>query len=76
MDRDFHQMDLDKLQAIYQNEVNYLKAELLKGSTWESLKEQKNKVTELAIIIHKKRYPLHFNPAEFFSPRDQKDDTR
>ena len=76
MDRDFYQMDLDKLQAIYQNEVNYLKTELLKGSTWESMKEQKNKVTELAIIIHKKRYPLHFNPAEFVSPRNQKDDTR
>ena len=71
MNSEFHYLDIDALQALYQREVNRLKEQLLEGASRESVKDQKNKVTELAIIIHKKKYPLYFNPAEFDSPRNE-----
>ena len=60
MNSEFHYLDIDALQALYQREVNRLKEELLAGASWESVKDQKNKVTELAIIIHKKKIPTLF----------------
>ena len=75
MDSEFHRLDLYTLQDMYQEEAARLNAELLGGATWESVKDQKQKVTELAIVIHKKKYPLYFNPAEFPSSRKQKDDS-
>jgi len=75
MDSEFHVLDVDTLQALYQEEANRLNAELLGGATWDSVKEQKQKVVEIAIALHKKKYPLHFNPAEFGSSRNEKDDS-
>ena len=74
MDSEFHGLSLDTLQALYQEEAKRLNTELLAGATWESVKEQKQKVVEIAISLHKKKYPLHFNPAEFASLRDEKGD--
>jgi hypothetical protein len=73
MKSEFNHLDIDVLQVLYQKEVNRLKEELLAGASWESVQERKNRVTELAIVIHKKKYPLYFNPAEFDSPRNSKD---
>jgi hypothetical protein len=73
MDRELYALDLDTLQALYQEESNRLKEELLAGAPWNSLQERKIKVTELAITIHKKKYPLYFNPAESDSSRQDKD---
>ena len=75
MESEFHGLDLDTLQALYKEEAKRLNTELLGGATWDSVKEQKQKVTELAIVIHKKKYPLYFNPAEFASSRNEKDDS-
>ena len=74
MDSEFYGLDLDALQVLYQEEAKRLNEELLAGATWDSMKEQKQKVTELAIVIHKKKYPLHFNPAEFTSTRNENND--
>ena len=74
MDSEFYGLDLDALQALYQEESKRLNAELLAGATWDSVKEQKQKVVEIAIAVHKKKYPLNFNPAEFGSRRNEKDD--
>ena len=67
-------LDIDTLQKLYQKEVELLQSALIAGASWDSLKGQKNRVTELAIIIHRKKYPLHFNPAEFVSTRDRSND--
>ena len=75
MDSEFHGLDLNTLQKMYQEESKRLNTELLAGATWDSVKEQKQKVTELAIVIHKKKYPLYFNPAEFASSRNENDDS-
>ena len=69
MKNEFYDLDIDTLQTLYQQEVTRLKDELLSGASWDSLRDQKNRVTELAIVIHKKKYPLYFNPAEFDSQR-------
>ena len=75
MDSEFYGLDLHTLQVMYEEEARRLNAGLLAGATWDSMKEQKQKVTELAIVIHKKKYPLYFNPAEFPSSRNEKDDS-
>jgi len=75
MDSEYYELDLNALQAMYQEEAKRLSSELLAGATWDSVKEQKQKVTELAIVIHKKKYPLYFNPAEFASSRNENDDS-
>jgi len=77
MNRELYGLDLDTLQALYQEEADRLKDELLAGVPWDNLQEQKIKVTELAITIHRKKYPLYFNPAESVSPRqDGQDNNR
>jgi hypothetical protein len=55
MIREFYELDVDTLQNLYQKETNRLHAELIAGASWESLKEQKAIVTELAIVLHKKK---------------------
>ena len=75
MDSEFYGLDLDTLQTLYQEEAKRLNTALLAGATWESVKEQKQKVTELAIVIHKKKYPLYFNPAEFSLSRNENADS-
>jgi hypothetical protein len=69
MDSEMYGLDLDVLQKMYQAEANRLNAELLSGASWESVREQKKRVIDLAIIIHKKKNPQYFNPAEFSSSR-------
>lgn len=71
MSREFNQLDVDTLQDLYQIETNRLHAELIAGASWESLREQKARVTELAIILHKKKKNVQLNPAEFNSGRQQ-----
>jgi len=71
MNREFFKLDLEELQSLYQKETKLLHAELIAGTSWENLTEQKIRVTELAITIHRKKYPLYFNPAEFTLSREE-----
>ena len=71
MNRELHELDIETLQAMHQAETNQLNAELLAGASWESLREQKTRVTELAIVLHKKKKDSYLNPAEFNSSRHQ-----
>ena len=57
------EFDVDELRNSYETEAAKLKASLLNGSSWEDLKEQRLKVTELAIALHKK-INTSSNPAE------------
>lgn len=58
--------DLEALETMHQQEDAALKAALLQGEPWDELADQRYKVTQLAIAIHKKLYPsADFNPAEF-----------
>ena len=55
--------ELDMLRERYEKERSALTAALLNGVSWESLKDQRRIVTELAIELHKKM-TAYGNPAE------------
>ena len=66
MSYDLPDYDIDSLKALYGKENEILQARLLSGETWEDLKDQRQKVTEISIALHKKFTALHsLNPAEF-----------
>jgi hypothetical protein len=57
------EFDVNELRDTYEKESAKLKASLLSGTSWEALKDQRKKVTELAIALHKK-INSSSNPAE------------
>ena len=56
-------LGVDELRHVYETESSKLKASLLSGVSWDELKDQRKKVTELAIALHKK-INTSDNPAE------------
>lgn len=66
----WNELNLDELREVYEKESALLKTSLLNGSSWDELKEQRQKVTELAIALHKK-INTSANPAES-TGRDEK----
>ena len=67
------QDDLDSLQKLYDKESAELRSALLKGASWNDLKEKRVLVTNLFIAIHKKKYPHggHQTPADTSLRRDK-----
>lgn len=63
MDKNLSWYDLPQLKTMYEQEADALQSALLNGASWESTREQRQRVTELAIALHKKRYSSS-NPAE------------
>lgn len=63
MEMNWSELDLDYLKQIYEAEASRLKTSLLNGATWEEMKDQRKRVTELAIALHKKMN-TSTNPAE------------
>ena len=66
MNFDFSHHDLDSLKVLFEKENEELKARLLNGASWEEVKDQRLRVTELAIALHNNFLsPQGGNPAEF-----------
>lgn len=63
MKMQWNDFDADTLKTIYEKESANLKTALIGGTAWNDLKEQRQKVTELSIALHKKIYSSP-NPAE------------
>ena len=63
MEMNWSELDLDALRDAYETEASRLKTSLLNGASWEEMKDQRKKVTELAIALHKK-INTSANPAE------------
>ena len=63
MDMKLCSYDLPVLKVMYEQEAEVLQRALLNGATWEEVREQRKKVTDLAIAMHKKRF-ASTNPAE------------
>jgi len=59
----WNELGVEELKDVYEKESTKLKASLLNGTPWEELKDQRQKVTELAIALHKK-INTSSNPAE------------
>lgn len=63
MEMNWNDLEVDALRQAYENESLKLKSSLLNGASWEEMKDQRKKVTELAIALHKK-INVSGNPAE------------
>jgi hypothetical protein len=63
MEMNWSELDVDSLREVYETEASRLKTSLLNGASWEEMKDQRKKVTELAIALHKK-INASGNPAE------------
>lgn len=63
MDKNLCGLDVNLVKTIYEKEAITLKNALLNGASWEEVKDQRRKVTELAIALHKLRHSSG-NPAE------------
>jgi hypothetical protein len=50
---------------VYEKEQAELTSRLLSGSLWNEVKEQRKKLTEIAVALHKKAQAMGLNPAEF-----------
>lgn len=55
MDRNLECLDLKTLKSLYERETDDLNAALLKGTSWTDLKEQRVKVTDIAMALQAKR---------------------
>jgi len=63
MEANWSELNVDDLREAYEKESARLKTSLINGGSWEELKDQRQKVTELAIALHKKIHTSD-NPAE------------
>jgi len=60
-------LDLDTLKAMYEKAQAELTASLLSGTLWNEVKEQRKKLTEIAIVLHKKAQAMGLNPADLIA---------
>lgn len=67
----WNELDVNVLRILYEKESAALKASLIKGTLWDDLKEQRQKVTELSIALHKKIHSSK-NPAEHMDRGDKR----
>lgn len=63
MESNWNELDLDSLKLMHEKESSNLRTALLNGATWEEVKDQRKRVTELSIALHKK-INASGNPAE------------
>ena len=71
MDRNLCSLDLNTLKSLYEKASSELSDALLNGVEWKETREKRQKVTDLAIEIHKKRFAPNTNPAEQSSRKDE-----
>jgi len=70
MEIDLNNLSLTELENLHSKVSGSLETALLSGASWEEVQSQRKIVTELAVLIHKRRYPLeNGNPAEIGSRR-------
>ena len=69
MGRNLSEYDLAALRSLYEEEKARLTEALLSGAPWDTLREQRYRVTELSIAVHRKA-TLENNPAENNTRRD------
>ena len=53
MDNSLFKLDLDTLKNMHEKEAAELKVKLLNGALWHEVSEQKNRLIDISIAIHK-----------------------
>ena len=54
MKASWSELEVEALRALFEKESMHLKTALLSGASWEEVQDQRKKVTELSIALHKK----------------------
>lgn len=67
---DLMKLDIEVLTALYDREFLELKTALINGTDWNDIRDQKNKVTRIAISIHKKLNRNDSSDPSAFASRD------
>ena len=67
--REIRRLNVADLTALYEKEFQDLKMALLNGTEWDSVQEQRKKVTKIAHTLHQKFYKNRDNmdPSSFNS---------
>jgi len=63
MKQNLRGLDINILKEMYEKEAMVLKTALLNGASWDEVRDQRRKVTEISIALHKLRFDSN-NPAE------------
>ena len=64
MESNLEHVDLTTLKTTYEREAAALSTALINGASWDDVKEQRIRVTHLAIEVHRKLHASSPNPAE------------
>ena len=70
MKNEWANLDINQLQYLYQESSRQLERSLLRGSSWQEIRDQRNDVTELAVAIYQRLNPKAVNPAEQSSRKE------
>lgn len=54
--REIRKLDVADLTALYEKEFQDLKMALLNGTEWDSVQDQRKKVSKIALTLHQKLY--------------------
>ena len=74
MDKNLMCLDVNTLKTMFEREAEDLHASLLKGVSWDQLRNQRKVVTDLSIDLQAKRngiLPNESNPAEKYTRNDR-----
>jgi hypothetical protein len=64
MNHQLSDLDLETLKSMYEKEQAELTSKLLSGALWNEVKDQREKLTGIAIVLHRKAREMGLNPAE------------
>lgn len=64
MNQELWSQDLDSLNQMFVNESNSLKEALLQGAAWEEVEDKRKLLTQLSLVIDRKKEGINYNPAE------------
>ena len=57
-------LGVEELRNLFSKTERELQTALLNGASWEEVKSKRNLVTEIAIELHKKKFPSSGSPAD------------
>lgn len=63
MDTKWNELDIPTLRSLYEAESGRLKTALINGAAWDDTFELRQRVTDLAIALHRKRFYTTRHPA-------------
>jgi hypothetical protein len=75
MNHQLSDLDLETLKSMYEKEQAELTSKLLSGALWNEVKDQREKLTRIAIVLHRKAREMGLNPAEITASESEQKKT-